>query len=85
MWVFKQRLLIKKVKDMLTKDDIIQAAKDRNHFIDESRMAYFKPVDYSNNPLAPESVAYRFYYWDIFGKRQKFTFWPNTVGFQGMR
>lgn len=76
---------VQKVKIMLSKQDAIDAAKDRNHMIDESRMIYFKPVDYSDNPIAPEQTAYRLYYWDIFGKRQKFTFWPNSVGFQGMR
>ena len=70
---------------MLTKQDVIDAAKDRNHLIDETRRIYFKECIYFNNPLAPEVVAYRFYYWDIFGKRQKFTFWPHSVGFQGMR
>ncbi|QVW04291.1 hypothetical protein 2017MatK_0115 [Vibrio phage ICP1] len=52
---------------MLSKQDAIDAAKDRNHMIDESRMIYFKPVDYSDNPIAPEQTAYRLYYWDIFG------------------
>ncbi len=70
---------------MLTKQDVIQAAKDRNHFIDESRRIYFKVIDHSDNVIAPEDTAYRFYYWDIFGKRQKFSFYPNTVGFQSRR
>ena len=70
---------------LLTKQDVMQAAKEVNHFIDESRRIYFKVMDYSENCVAPEDTAYRFYYWDIFGKRQKFTYYPKTVGFQSRR
>ena len=69
----------------LTKQDVIEIAKERNHLIDETRRIYFKEQDYTDNPIAPENTSYRFYYWDISGKRQKFNFWPTTVGFQGLR
>lgn len=41
-----------------------------------------KKVDYSGNPLAPESTAYKVYF-NQFGERRKVTYWPNSVGFQG--
>lgn len=41
-----------------------------------------KEIDYSNNRLAPESIAYRIHYTDFTGKRCKVTYYPNTVGFQ---
>jgi hypothetical protein len=69
----------------LTKQDVVSAAKDRNHLIDESRRIYFKEVDHSDNCIAPEITSYYLYYWDILGKRQKFNFWPETVGFQSRR
>lgn len=49
--------------------------------IGEGRIV-FKVLDYSNNWRAPEKVAYRIHYSDILGKRQKVTYYPNTVGFQ---
>lgn len=42
----------------------------------------FKVIDYSDNRLAPEPVAYRVHYTDYFGVRCKVTYYPNTVGFQ---
>lgn len=68
-----------------TKQEVICIAKDRGHFIDESRRIYFKECDYTGNCIAPENTSYKLYYWDIFGKRHKYNFWPNTVGFQGLR
>ena len=41
-----------------------------------------KALDYSDNSLSPEKVAYRVYYTDCLGDRRKVTYWPNTVGFQ---
>lgn len=40
-----------------------------------------KKVDYSNNILAPEKIAYKIYF-TLYGKKRKFCFYPNTVGFQ---
>lgn len=68
----------------LTKRDVLIEASEL-FLIDETRRIYFKECIYFNNPLAPEAVAYRFYFWDISGKRRKFTFYPDTVGFQEMR
>lgn len=41
-----------------------------------------KEIDYSNNRLAPEAVAYRIFYTEYTGQRRKVTYYPNTVGFQ---
>ena len=41
-----------------------------------------KVLDYSDNSLSPEKVAYRVYYTNYSGERRKVTYWPNTVGFQ---
>ncbi|MCP3681521.1 MAG: hypothetical protein GY861_02430 [bacterium] len=69
---------------MLTKQQVLDAAKEL-FLVDTDRRVYFKVVDYSGNPVAPEKTAYRLYFWDIFGKRNKFTYYPNTVGFQSRR
>jgi len=69
---------------ILNKDDVIEAAK-QIFLIDTDRRIYFKVVDYSDNPMAPEQIAYKFYFWDITGQREKFMYYPNTVGFQGLR
>ena len=68
----------------LTKEQVLNAAKEI-FLVDDSRRVYFKVVDYSENPIAPENTAYRLYFWDISGKRNKFTYYPNTVGFQSRR
>jgi len=68
----------------LTKEQVLDAAKEL-FMVDDNRRIYFKVVDYSDNPVAPEKVAYRLYFWDILGKRNKFTYYPNTVGFQSRR
>lgn len=68
---------------MLNKQDVIKAASI--FLIDTSKRVYFKVIDYSNNPLAPEKVAYKIYFWDLAGSRKKFVYYPNTVGFQGLK
>lgn len=42
----------------------------------------FKVLNYSQNGLAPEKVAYRIHYPDCNGERRSVTYYPNTVGFQ---
>ena len=68
----------------LTKLQVLEAAKEV-FLVDDTRRVYFKVIDYSDNPIAPESTAYRIYFWDVLGKRNKFTYYPNTVGFQSRR
>lgn len=68
---------------LLTKQDVIKAASI--FLIDTDRRVYFKVIDYTDNPLAPERIAYKLYFWNITGKRNKFIYYPNTVGFQGLR
>lgn len=43
-----------------------------------------KVLDYTNNPLAPEKVAYSITYKE-FGVSRKVVYYPNTVGFQFVR
>jgi len=40
-----------------------------------------KKVDYSNNILSPEKIAYKIYF-TLYGVNKRFSFYPNTVGFQ---
>ena len=40
-----------------------------------------KKIDYSNNILSPEKVAYKIYF-TLYGVNKRFCFYPNTVGFQ---
>ena len=42
----------------------------------------FKVLDYSQNPLSPNPVAYRVHYTNFAGQRRKVTYYPGTVGFQ---
>ena len=69
---------------MLDKNDVLQAAK-LVFLVDDTRRTYLKVVDYSNNPIAPEKVAYKFYFYNLMGQREKTMYWPNTVGFQVLR
>jgi len=41
-----------------------------------------KVIDHDVNKLAPERYCYKISF-TLFGKRSKFGFWPNTVGYQG--
>lgn len=40
-----------------------------------------KKVDYTNNILAPEKVGYKIYF-NLYNKSYKYSYYPNTVGFQ---
>jgi hypothetical protein len=65
---------------MLTKTEILQELS-KHTLIGEGRVT-MKVLDYSDNMLAPEPVAYRLHYSDISGNRRKVTYYPKTVGFQ---
>ena len=65
---------------LLTKQDVMKAASI--FLIDTERSVYFKVVDYTGNPFAPEQTAYKIYFWDIMGQRKKFAYYPKTLGFQ---
>lgn len=43
-----------------------------------------KEKDYSDNPLAPETVVY-YITFRSFGNLIKLAYYPNTVGFQGRK
>ena len=40
-----------------------------------------KVIDHDGNNFAPERYCYKISF-TLFGKRSKFGFWPNTVGYQ---
>ena len=64
----------------LTKEQVVEQLK-KYTIIGKGRIV-FKVLDYSDNRLAPEKVAYRLHYTDFTGKRRKVTYYPTTVGFQ---
>jgi hypothetical protein len=65
---------------MLTKEQVISELS-KFDLIGKGRIV-FKVLDYSDNTLAPEKVAYRIHYTSYTGERRKATYYPNTVGFQ---
>lgn len=64
----------------LTKEQVIEELR-KHDILGEGRVV-FKVLDYSENRLAPEKLAYRICYSDFAGRRRKATYYPNTVGFQ---
>lgn len=68
---------------MLTKEQVIEELR-KYAILGEGRVI-FKVIDYSENRLAPEKIAYRIFYSDYAGNRRKATYYPNTVGFQWSR
>jgi len=69
---------------MNTKQEILDAFSKR-YGVDISKHATgrvtVKTIDYSNNPLAPEKTAYKIYF-TLWGNKNRFSFYPNTVGYQ---
>jgi len=65
---------------LLTKEQVIQELT--KHDVLGKGRVMFKVMDYTNNGLSPEKVAYRLYYTDYLGQRKKVTYYPNSVGFQ---
>lgn len=65
----------------LTRKDILEALKG---VAIDAQCVRVKVLDYANNPLAPEKVAYSITYKE-FGVSRKVVYYPNTVGFQFVR
>ena len=65
----------------LTREQIIIALNEQVICAENVRV---KVLDYSNNLLAPEKIAYSITY-KQFGKSRKVVYYPNTVGFQHVR
>lgn len=68
---------------MLTEEQVTEKA-NLIFLIDYSKRRYFKVLDYSDNPLAPEKTAYKLHFTDLLGNRKKVIYYPNTVGFQSL-
>ncbi|AIT14205.1 hypothetical protein PBI_121Q_315 [Escherichia phage 121Q] len=69
-------------KMALTKQEIIDRIKESTGWYVGDRLIV-KVLDYSNNPLAPEPVAYKLSWISAFsGKRERCVYYPNTVGLQ---
>lgn len=73
------------IEKPLTKQELITII-DRNLGLGlkHSERVIVKVVDYSDNPIAPEKYAYKVFYTQ-YGKRQKFIYFPNTVGRQYLK
>lgn len=67
--------------NVLTRKEILEALKG---VAIDAQCARVKVLDYTNNPLAPEKVAYSITYKE-FGVSRKAVYYPNTVGFQFVR
>ncbi|WBF77683.1 hypothetical protein A73_7 [Escherichia phage A73] len=66
----------------LTKQEIIDRIKESTGE-NIGNGLIVKVLDYSNNPLAPEPVAYKLSWISVFsGKRTRCVYYPNTVGRQ---
>lgn len=67
--------------NVLTRKEILEALKGVSI---DAQGVRVKVLDYTNNPLAPEKVAYSITYKE-FGVSRKVVYYPNTVGFQFVR
>lgn len=67
--------------NVLTRKEILEALKGVSI---DAQGVRVKVLDYNNNPLAPEKVAYSITYKE-FGVSRKVVYYPNTVGFQFVR
>lgn len=67
--------------NILTRKEILEALKGVSI---DAQGVRIKVLDYTNNPLAPEKVAYSITYKE-FGVSRKVVYYPNTVGFQFVR
>lgn len=65
----------------LTRKEILEVLKGVSI---DAQGVRVKVLDYTNNPLAPEKVAYSITYKE-FGVSRKVVYYPNTVGFQFVR
>lgn len=65
---------------ILTKEEVIKELEKIT--ILEKGQIIFKVIDYRQNHLAPEKVAYQLHYTDSHGKRHRVVYYPNTFGFQ---
>lgn len=71
----------------LTKEQVIQHLKAHNVLdITSQKGTIVKAICYSNNPMAPETYMYKvFYTCPYSGNRDKFAYYPNTVGRQYLK
>ena len=67
--------------DKLTRKQVIAAILE-TYGIDISQGLRLKIDDHTNNPLAPETYCYKISYNQKWSGRQRFAWWPNTVGRQ---
>lgn len=67
----------------LSKQDIIRQWMER-YGIDITKGLRFKVLDHTGNRLAPERYSYYVSFVSIWGARERYGYWPNTVGFQGI-
>lgn len=64
--------------ELLTRKQVVEALNKITICTDSVRV---KVIDYNNNPLAPEKVAYKVTF-KQFGDSRSAVYYPNTVGFQ---
>lgn len=69
----------------LTKQEIVKRIQESTgRYVGNGLIV--KVVDYSNNPLAPEPIAYKLSWICMFsGKRERCMYYPNTVGLQSCK
>lgn len=64
---------------MLTREEVIEALKG---IVINPENVRVSTKDYSDNPLAPEKIAYKITGKSL-GSKFRYMYYPNTVGFQG--
>tara|TARA_R110000744_G_scaffold74111_1_gene148221 strand:+ start:1601 stop:1822 length:222 start_codon:yes stop_codon:yes gene_type:complete len=69
-------------KPLARKEVIARLSKDYGvNLLEAAKSIRVKVVDYSNNPIAPESIAYKVSF-TLWGSKTSLTYYPNTVGYQ---
>lgn len=77
-----ERDILIKASILLTKDQIIDKIMQKYGY-DASNGLVLRYLDYRDNALAPEKFAYGISYINyLTGKREKWTYWPNSAGLQ---
>jgi hypothetical protein len=71
------------MSDVLTRQDVIDQWRDR-YGIDITPGLRFKVRCHEGNRFAPEPVSYYVSFMGMGNKRERYGYWPNSVGFQGM-
>lgn len=68
--------------EKLTRDQVVDQFRDK-YGMDISNGLRFRVVDNVNNSLAPERFSYKIsYVCELTGKRERLTYWPNSLGYQ---